>query len=104
MHNYFIILQLKLQNKNLKVDYNYMPPKHRHYHHHYHRPPFHTRSLNRKKPLTYNCEIYINKAINLPTTMSPVKNTYVEIQQSGRIQRSHSIKENINPIWDSIDR
>jgi len=34
--------------------------------------------------------------------MSPVKNTYVEIQQSGRIQRSHSIKENVNPIWDSI--
>ena len=54
----------------------------------------------RPPPKRYSCDIFINRASNLPTQMSLSNNTFVEIQQCGVKHRSSSINESNFPIWD----
>lgn len=51
-----------------------------------------------------SCEMFVNRATNLPTAFSLSKNTYIQIMQCGSIFKSECVKDNKNPSWESYLR
>ena len=53
------------------------------------------------QPKYRTCNIFVDKALDLPSVCSLSNNVFIDIMQCGSKFRSESVKDIKNPIWES---